>query len=106
MGTATHQIVVGTWVANVYLRHPYVCAQGAALTADATEGRFVLGLGVSHQPVNEALRVDMQHPPTVLRRYVTEVRRRYSSSSMPKRQRRASSGSPRSTAMGNRALTL
>ena len=22
MGTATHQIVVGTWVANVYLRHP------------------------------------------------------------------------------------
>jgi alkanesulfonate monooxygenase SsuD/methylene tetrahydromethanopterin reductase-like flavin-dependent oxidoreductase (luciferase family) len=74
LGTATRQIVVGTWVANVYLRHPYVCAQGATLIADATEGRFVLGLGVSHQPVNEALRIDMQHPPTVLRRYVTEVR--------------------------------
>jgi alkanesulfonate monooxygenase SsuD/methylene tetrahydromethanopterin reductase-like flavin-dependent oxidoreductase (luciferase family) len=52
MGVATHRILVGTWVANIYLRHPYVCAQGAALIADATGGRFVLGLGVSHQPVN------------------------------------------------------
>ena len=32
--------------------------------------------------------------------------RRYSSSSMPKRQRRASSGSPRRTAISNRDLTL
>jgi hypothetical protein len=32
--------------------------------------------------------------------------RRYSSSSMPKRQRRASSGSPRSTAISHRDLTL
>jgi alkanesulfonate monooxygenase SsuD/methylene tetrahydromethanopterin reductase-like flavin-dependent oxidoreductase (luciferase family) len=75
MGTATSQIVVGTWVANIYLRHPYACAQGAAFIADATEGRFMLGLGVSHQPVNEALGIDMQHPPTALRRYVLEVQR-------------------------------
>ena len=32
--------------------------------------------------------------------------RRYSSSSMPKRQRRAASGSPRRTAISNRDLTL
>jgi len=56
LGVATRRITVGTWVANIYLRHPYVCAQGAALIADATEGRFVLGLGVSHQPVNRAPR--------------------------------------------------
>src|SRR5205807_9434074 len=55
MGTATERIQVGTWIANVYLRHPYVCAQGAALIADATGGRFILGLGASHQPVNAAL---------------------------------------------------
>jgi len=41
------------------------------------KGRFVLGLGVSHQAVNEALRIDMQHPPTVLWRYVTEVWNEY-----------------------------
>ena len=74
MGVATQRIHVGTWIANIYLRHSYVCAQGAALIADATGGRFILGLGVSHPPVNKALGIDMGDPPAVLRRYVTEVR--------------------------------
>ena len=74
MGAATRRIKVGTWIANIYLRHSYVCAQGAALIADATEGRFILGLGVSHPPVNNALAVDMGEPPAMLRRYVTAVR--------------------------------
>ena len=65
---------MGTWIANIYLRHSYLCAQGAALIADATGGRFILGLGVSHPPVNKALGIDMQDPPAVLRRYVTAVR--------------------------------
>jgi len=55
MGVATRRIQVGTWIANIYERHSYACAQGAALIADATDGRFVLGLGVSHPPVNKAL---------------------------------------------------
>src|SRR5881409_1639087 len=74
MGAATRRITVGTWIANIYLRHSYVCAQGAALIGDATGGRFVLGLGVSHPPVNKALGVDMADPPAALRRYVTAVR--------------------------------
>lgn len=74
MGAATQRIGVGTWIANIYLRHSYVCAQGAALIADATGGRFILGLGVSHPPVNRALGIDMLDPPAALRRYVTAVR--------------------------------
>jgi alkanesulfonate monooxygenase SsuD/methylene tetrahydromethanopterin reductase-like flavin-dependent oxidoreductase (luciferase family) len=74
MGTATTRITVATWIANIYLRHPYVCAQGAACIADATGGRFILGLGVSHQPVNRALGIDMPEPQAALRRYVTAVR--------------------------------
>lgn len=74
MGAVTEQILVGTWIANIYLRHPYVCAQGAALIADATGGRFVLGLGVSHQPVNTALGIDMTNAADDLQRYVTDVR--------------------------------
>jgi|SRR6516162_2234609 hypothetical protein len=53
MGTATRQIKVGTWVANIYLRLPYLCAKNAALVADATSGRFILGLGVS---INQSIR--------------------------------------------------
>jgi alkanesulfonate monooxygenase SsuD/methylene tetrahydromethanopterin reductase-like flavin-dependent oxidoreductase (luciferase family) len=74
LGATTHRLKVGTWVANIYLRHPYVCAQGAALIADATGGRLILGLGVSHPPVNQALGIDMADPPMALRRYVTAVR--------------------------------
>ena len=74
MGTATRRLQVGTWIANIYLRHPYACAQGAALIADATNGRFVLGLGVSHPPVNAALGIDMGDTSITLRRYVTALR--------------------------------
>ena len=73
MGAATRRIKVGTWIANIYLRHPYVCAQGAALISDLTGGRLILGLGVSHQPVNGALGIEMPSPAAALRRYVTEV---------------------------------
>ena len=58
MGAATGCIQVGTWTANIYVRHSYTCARGAALIADATDRRFVLGLGVSHPPVNQALGID------------------------------------------------
>src|SRR5207248_2452673 len=73
MGAATQRIQVGTWVANIYLRHSYVCAQGASLIAEATSGRFILGLGVSHQPVNGALKIQMTRPAEDIRRYTTEV---------------------------------
>jgi alkanesulfonate monooxygenase SsuD/methylene tetrahydromethanopterin reductase-like flavin-dependent oxidoreductase (luciferase family) len=73
MGCATSRIRVGTWIANIYLRHSYVCAKGAGLIADDTNGRFTLGLGVSHQPVNTALGID-RPPPRDLHRYIVEVR--------------------------------
>lgn len=73
MGVATRHIKVGTWVAHAYLRLPYLCAKAAALAADATGGRMILGLGVSHQPVNRALGIDMPDPAGTLRRYAVEV---------------------------------
>jgi alkanesulfonate monooxygenase SsuD/methylene tetrahydromethanopterin reductase-like flavin-dependent oxidoreductase (luciferase family) len=73
MGEATRTIKVGTWIANIYLRHPYLCAKGAALVADATGGRMILGLGVSHQPINRALNIDMPDPGKALRQYTIAV---------------------------------
>jgi alkanesulfonate monooxygenase SsuD/methylene tetrahydromethanopterin reductase-like flavin-dependent oxidoreductase (luciferase family) len=73
MGAATERMHVGTWIANVYLRHAYVCAQGAALIAASTGGRFILGLGVSHQPVNGALKIDMSNAGEDVRQYTAEV---------------------------------
>lgn len=73
MGDATKAIKVGSWIANIYLRHSYICAKHAALIADATAGRMILGLGVSHQPVNAALGIAMPSPINALRQYTTEV---------------------------------
>jgi alkanesulfonate monooxygenase SsuD/methylene tetrahydromethanopterin reductase-like flavin-dependent oxidoreductase (luciferase family) len=73
MGSATTRIKVGTWIASIYLRHPYACAHAAALIADATDGRMILGLGISHQSVNAALRVETGRPLVAMRKYVTEV---------------------------------
>jgi alkanesulfonate monooxygenase SsuD/methylene tetrahydromethanopterin reductase-like flavin-dependent oxidoreductase (luciferase family) len=73
MGLATRHLKVGTWVAHIYLRLPYLCAKAAALAADATGGRMILGLGVSHQPVNGALGIDMPNPAEALRNYAVEV---------------------------------
>src|SRR5262245_22787406 len=73
MGEATKTIKVGSWVANIYLRHSYTCAQGAALIAEATDGRMILGLGASPQPSNRALDIDMPSPIADLRQYTTKV---------------------------------
>jgi 5,10-methylenetetrahydromethanopterin reductase len=73
MGLATHHLKVGTWVAHIYLRLSYLCAKAAILAADATGGRMILGLGVSHQPVNRALGIEMPNPTEALRNYAVEV---------------------------------
>ena len=73
MGLATRQIKVGTWVADIYLRFPIFAPRSPSLAADATGGRLILGLGVSHQPVNRALGIDMPDPAGALRNYTLEV---------------------------------
>jgi 5,10-methylenetetrahydromethanopterin reductase len=73
MGTATRHLKVGTWVAHIYLRLPYLCAKAAAMVADATGGRMILGLGVSHQPVNKALGIAMPDPAKALHDYTVEA---------------------------------
>ena len=73
MGEATRRIKVGTWIASIHMRHSYACAKAAELIADATGGRMILGLGVSHQPVNTALGAEMPSPIVALRHYAADV---------------------------------
>jgi diketogulonate reductase-like aldo/keto reductase len=76
MAQATSRIQVGSCIANVYLRHPALCAQ-AAVTIDAvSQGRFILGLGVSHRPIVEGLyHGKMEQPHVFLREYVNTVQK-------------------------------
>jgi alkanesulfonate monooxygenase SsuD/methylene tetrahydromethanopterin reductase-like flavin-dependent oxidoreductase (luciferase family) len=72
---ATSKIKVGTWIANIYLRHPALCAQTAVAIDDTSKGRLVLGLGVSHRPlVEDIYKEKMERPREFLREYITTVR--------------------------------
>jgi probable F420-dependent oxidoreductase len=70
----TSRIVVTTGIANIFGRDA-VGAAAAARTLNAAYGdRFVLGLGVSHQPLVERLRGhDYNKPVEAMREYLTAL---------------------------------
>jgi alkanesulfonate monooxygenase SsuD/methylene tetrahydromethanopterin reductase-like flavin-dependent oxidoreductase (luciferase family) len=70
----THRIKVGTCIANIWLRHPILTAATAVTIDELSEGRMILGLGVSHRPLMETLGVTMEAPRQYLREYVGRVR--------------------------------
>lgn len=70
----TSEITVGTWITNIYMRHPVMCAGEALTVQEVSNGRMLLGLGVSHKPFNERLGIDMGDPLEEMRKYVAAVR--------------------------------
>jgi probable F420-dependent oxidoreductase len=63
LASATGSIVVGTGIANIYARGPMATAAAARTIHALSSGRFVLGLGVSHQPLVERDRKMVYGPP-------------------------------------------
>ncbi|MEQ8663124.1 MAG: LLM class flavin-dependent oxidoreductase, partial [Gammaproteobacteria bacterium] len=70
---ATTRITVGTNIANIYFRHPFLCAASARTLAEVAHGRTLLGLGMSHRGMLRALGIDMGDARATLERYVAEV---------------------------------
>ena len=52
----TEKLVIATGIASIYNRDPGASLSGAKTLAEQSGGRFVLGLGVSHQPMVEGVR--------------------------------------------------
>lgn len=70
----TRRVVVGSFVAIIYYRHPFVAALAATAISEASGGRFILGLGVSHPPRNRGLGLAPGRPLEDMRRYVAQVK--------------------------------
>ncbi len=70
----TERLRVGTNVANLYLRHPYLAAMSIRSLADLSGGRALVGFGISHRGHLEALGIDMGDARERLRAYLTQVR--------------------------------
>ena len=75
MAKATRRIRLITWIVNVYFRQPPLCAAASVMVQEASEGRFTLGLGVSHRPMMEAMAIEMGNAREKLRSYTVAVRK-------------------------------
>ena len=71
---ATKRVAIGSWIVNIYLREPTLCAAAAEMVQDAADGRFILGLGVSHRPALQARGIEMGNARDRLRRDTTVIR--------------------------------
>lgn len=74
VANATKRVTIATWIVNIYLREPSLCAAASEMVQDAADGRFVLGLGVSHRPALEARGIEMGNARDRLRRDTKVIR--------------------------------
>ncbi len=71
VGRETENIELGTSVVPTFPRHPAMLAAQALTTQLATDGRLVLGIGLSHQPVIEHMYgMSFDKPVRHLREYL------------------------------------
>ncbi len=71
---ATTSLPVATGIANIYARDPMTMANAQRTVAEAFEGRFLLGLGVSHQHLVERVRKhDYSRPFSYMRQYLAQM---------------------------------
>jgi F420-dependent oxidoreductase-like protein len=71
MGQATQRVEIGTAVLPIQTRHPIAMAQEVLSVQAVCEGRFVLGIGVSHHWVIEGqLGLPYERPAREMRNYL------------------------------------
>jgi F420-dependent oxidoreductase-like protein len=71
-GQKTSRIELGTCVVPTYPRHPHMLAQQALTVQAATNGRFNLGIGLSHAPVVEGMwGLSYDRPARHMREYLS-----------------------------------
>jgi probable F420-dependent oxidoreductase len=70
----TERLVVATGIANIYARDAAATAAAQKTLAEQSGGRFLLGLGVSHRPMVEAVRGHVyQSPVATMRAYLDRM---------------------------------
>jgi len=71
---ATESLIVATGIANIWVRHPGTMKQGAMSLAEMSGNRFLLGIGVSHQPMVEGVRgIDYSKPLSAMKKYLEGI---------------------------------
>jgi probable F420-dependent oxidoreductase len=71
----TDKIAFATGIANIYARDPLSMSAGAKTVGEASGGRFLLGIGVSHKPLVANLRGHSYDKPySYMREYLPKMK--------------------------------
>ncbi|MGC2199459.1 MAG: TIGR03620 family F420-dependent LLM class oxidoreductase [Stellaceae bacterium] len=71
----TQNLIVATGIANIYARDPMAMANGQRALGEQSDGRFLLGVGVSHRPMVQGVRGHTYgRPVATMRRYLQAMR--------------------------------
>ncbi|MBK8958699.1 MAG: LLM class flavin-dependent oxidoreductase [Proteobacteria bacterium] len=73
IASATRELTVGTNIANIYFRHPFLAASTCRTIAELHGGRLRVGFGMSHRGLLGSLGIDMGDARSHLRDYVAYV---------------------------------
>ena len=73
IASVTNEITFGTSVQPIYFRNPEDLAATAAFIHEISNGRFRLGIGVTHGPVHQRLGITPGKPLADIRDYVTAM---------------------------------
>ncbi len=75
LAARTEKIVFATGIANIYARDPITMSAGSKTVAEASGGRFVLGIGVSHRPLVTNLRGhSYEKPYSYMKEYLPKMK--------------------------------
>jgi 5,10-methylenetetrahydromethanopterin reductase len=74
VAAATSRVVIGTAIANAALRPPVLAAKTAVLLDQASQGRFVLGLGTANAIMNGRFGIAPFAPLPMIEEYVQVIR--------------------------------
>lgn len=83
MAGRTSRIVIGTGIANIYLRHPVMLGIAAAAIDELSGGRFVLGLGPNNARMITQAGLSWRDPREALREATETVRAVFAGKGVP-----------------------
>jgi len=82
----TSDLVVATGIANVWARDAIAMASAARTVAEISQGRFILGIGVSHKPVLAARGQRYDKPYSYMQEYLPKLKSALTKAPLPKEQ--------------------
>jgi probable F420-dependent oxidoreductase len=71
----THGLIVATGIANIYARDAMAMVSGQRALGEQSDGRFLLGIGVSHRPMVQQMRGHTYGKPVATMRAYLEAMR-------------------------------